>query len=109
MNKVPEEDEDELEDVVKDQDRKPPANFTNMGCIMSNLDHEIQSGAEQWLKKNKAYGEYPASNFFATVWFDRKEKLFKSRVQQYHECVEVISKPSLSKIMAYCIDKYGGD
>lgn len=83
-----------------------PADYEELDDnVMSNCDHEIEDWAEEKLKTEKVYGEYPAWNFYGLVWWDGKK--FKCMIKQYGIHVDTIEGKTLKKIMKKASDKYG--
>jgi hypothetical protein len=73
--------------------------------IMSNFDHIIEDGAEELLKSNKIYGEYPAWNFHGAVWFE--DGKFYCEIWQRHNHVNTVEASTLQEIMETCSCRYG--
>ncbi len=82
-----------------------PNNLENIGDVMSNCDHEIETDAEEKLKSGSFSGKYPAWDFHGTVWFDTDK--FKCQIMQCHSHIDTIEADSLSEIMSIASEKYG--
>lgn len=82
-----------------------PIEYEDIGVIMSNFDHKIETGVEKRLKKEKVYGSYTAWNFYGIVWFG--EGFFYCKILRYGSFVETITGNDLYSIMETASEKYG--
>jgi len=76
--------------------------------VMSNFDHQIDSGVADRLKKEPVCSRYPGWNFNGMVWYGKIKKTYHCEVWQYHEHLETVSG-TLQKIMDEVSDRYGDD
>ena len=82
-----------------------PNNFEDIGEVMSNFDHKIDSDAEEKLKSGQFFGEYAAWNFYGIVWFATDK--FKCQIMQYRIHEDTIEADDLSEIMSIASERYG--
>jgi hypothetical protein len=87
--------------------KKLPEELKCIGDVMSNFDHEIESGAADRLKKGKVYGEYPAVEFFAKVWWDGN--VFCAEIMRYCSHVDTLEADTLDEIMSQASSRYGSE
>lgn len=82
-----------------------PEGLIDLGCHMSNFDHEFDSGK---LDKVKAGGHscgYAGWNFWGDVWYE--DDLFHCQVKQYHRHIDTITAPTPDELMTAVSDEYG--
>ncbi|GAH60460.1 unnamed protein product [marine sediment metagenome] len=76
---------------------------------MSNHDHSIDEGLEEWLKENegKVCAQHAAWDFCGYVWYELGK--FYEQVWQHNSPIEEISADTLEELMTKANDKYGYD
>ena len=84
-----------------------PSNLKNIGEIMSNFDWTIEPNAEDRLKNENVFGEYPAWHFHGCVWYT--DGLFRCRIEQCDFHVATINGASLQEIMDSACKQFGSD
>jgi len=74
---------------------------------MSNFDHSIDDGMEDFLKESpgKYVGEHSARDFFGTVMWDDGQ--FVELVHKYGSIVDTVKAPTLRELMEKVNDKHG--
>ena len=86
--------------------KTPPENYTDSGLeLMSNFDHEIDEEVEAKAKATNIVVEYPAMNFYGSVWFE--ENTWYCKVLRYGCHVETIKGDTPKDIMEEATDEYG--
>lgn len=81
-------------------------NLPEIDEVMSNFDHEINNEVADELKKGEGVSRYSGWEFNSIVWYDKKDKTFKSDVWRYHSLVDHIDG-TLEEIMQNTSDEYG--
>lgn len=85
-----------------------PENYTDSGKeIMSNYDHIVNESVRDYLMKNDQYAGYPGWNFYATVWYDKGQKLWFGRVKQYGTHIDTMSARTPDELRVLISDEYG--
>lgn len=94
-----------MNDLVGFTEETVPSDFEFVGNVMSNFNHEVKGGKEEKLKSGKFYGDYPAWDFHAQVWFDGEN--FKAMVKRYRVHVGTVTSPTLKGIMELASNEWG--
>ncbi len=84
-----------------------PCPETEIKLGMSNLDHEIDPGFAEALKKNQVFGIHSAWNFCGDVWWNGEQ--FVENVWRFHSIVDTIKADTLQELMEFVNDGYGYD
>ena len=74
---------------------------------MSNYDHVIDRKIEKKLTKGNYCAGYPGWNFYGTVWFDKKRKVFCCQIECCGVRVETIEAKTTKEIMDLACATYG--
>lgn len=76
---------------------------------MTNFDHSIDDGLEEYLKSGGKDAKHAAWNFNGNLYYKEEDGLFYEDVYRYHNFEETFSAPTLQELMDEVNQEFGGE
>ena len=84
----------------------PPAGYEYISDdIVSNLDHVVDQTVLKRVQHELVVADYPASSFFAEVWFEAG--FFRCMVRRFHIHVETLQSESFDDLKEEICNRFG--